>query len=377
MTFIMENHGINFFLEAFFPLCTPLMTKVLLIQKSEEALKNASDILRLAEYEVLTAEDGKTAVEVATTQFPDVIISDIDVPLLDGFGILKLLQRNVSLQVKPFILICEKDRLQELRKAMLLGADDCLVRPFSEIELLETVETRLKRSNRFFESIVKQQEIRTKLQRLSRDELLHQFLEGRNTNFFSKGERIYNEGNRPVKLFYIRSGKVRIVKDSDEGKELVVQLRGAGEFLGHVSLMQGGAYKDSAETMEHCEILIIPKTDFDDLLRQCSGVVNWFNELLAKDIEIHQKRLVGLAYNSLRKKVADALLMLQQKFGKITEAPYKIDMHRDELAHIAGTATESLIRTLRDFTFEKLIDIDDNGTISIINENRLKNIFNR
>lgn len=99
-----------------------------------------------------------------------------------------------------------------------------------------------------------------------------------------------------------------------------------------------------------------------------------FIQLLAKNVTDMENQLLGLAYNSLRKKVADALINLQKKFQKGTE-PFAINISRENLASIAGTATESLIRTLGDFRTEKLIDIKD-GNIVVLNEKKLENLIN-
>jgi CRP-like cAMP-binding protein len=99
-----------------------------------------------------------------------------------------------------------------------------------------------------------------------------------------------------------------------------------------------------------------------------------FIQLLAGNIAEKENQLLGLAYNSLRKRVADALLLLRQKFGNGT-SQFAIHISREDLANIAGTATESLIRTLSDFKSEKLIDIRD-GNIVLLNEKKLENLFN-
>ena len=97
--------------------------------------------------------------------------------------------------------------------------------------------------------------------------------------------------------------------------------------------------------------------------------------MMAKNVAENEEHLIGLAYNSLRKKVADALLKLQHKFGTTSELGFKVDFSRENLATIAGTATESLIRTLGDFREEKLIDIT-NSQIIILNEKRLRQMVN-
>ena len=85
--------------------------------------------------------------------------------------------------------------------------------------------------------------------------------------------------------------------------------------------------------------------------------------------------MLKLAYNSLRKRVADALLTLQNKYQKEGEGKFTIQISREDLANIAGTATESLIRTLSDFKNEKLVDIIEHK-ITIINEKKLTAMLN-
>ena len=97
--------------------------------------------------------------------------------------------------------------------------------------------------------------------------------------------------------------------------------------------------------------------------------------MLARNVADKENQLLGLAYNSLRKKVADALLMLQKKYHNKNDETFEIDISRENLATIAGTATESLIRTLSDFRSEKLIDIKD-GAITIINQKKLEYLLN-
>jgi CRP-like cAMP-binding protein len=99
-----------------------------------------------------------------------------------------------------------------------------------------------------------------------------------------------------------------------------------------------------------------------------------FLQILAGNITEKEDQLLGLAYNSLRKRVADALIMLRDKFSN-GDNLFSIHISREDLANIAGTATESLIRTLSDFKAEKMIDIRD-GSIVLLNEKKLANLFN-
>ena len=127
--------------------------------------------------------------------------------------------------------------------------------------------------------------------------------------------------------------------------------------------------------MEETELAVIPREDFEELLNKNAEVAKKFIQLLAKNISAKEDQLLGLAYNSLRKKVAEALILLQKKYQGREEEKFTIDIGRENLATIAGTATESLIRTLSDFRSEKLIDIN-NGSITIINQKKLEHLVN-
>ncbi|HEX6426707.1 MAG TPA: Crp/Fnr family transcriptional regulator, partial [Niastella sp.] len=144
---------------------------------------------------------------------------------------------------------------------------------------------------------------------------------------------------------------------------------GEGEYLGYVALLEETVYKDVAVAVEYAELAVIPKDEFELLMESDWQIARKFITLLAKDITEKEQLLLGLAYNSLRKKVAEALILLSRKYKDA------IKISRDNLAAIAGTATESLIRTLGEFRQEKLIEISE-GYITIVNEAKLKTMLN-
>jgi CRP-like cAMP-binding protein len=199
--------------------------------------------------------------------------------------------------------------------------------------------------------------------------------EGRNRNKYKKKQVIYSEGNHPNRLYYVISGKVKAYRTNEQGKELVTDLYCRDDFFGYVAMLEQTVYKDTAEAMEETELAIIPKEDFDELIYTNTQLTKKFIQLLAKSFDEKERQLLGLAYNSLRKKVAEALIMLRNKYHQDQQENFVIDISRDSLATIAGTATESLIRTLSDFRTEKLIDIKD-GSITIVNEEKLEHLFN-
>ncbi len=350
------------------------MKKILLIEDNDEIRENTAEILELANYKVVTAANGKLGVETALAEVPDLIVCDIMMPVLDGYGVLHALHKNDSVKNIPFIFLTAKTERGDLRKGMELGADDYITKPFSGTELLNAIEGRLKKADLIKEEFSGLDGVNKLLAATGSKDILESLTTDRDVNKYRKKQTVYNEGNRAARLFFIVKGKVKTFKSNDDGKELVVGLYTEGDFLGYVALLEGSSYKETAEAMEDSELAIIPKVDFDELMNSNPQVAQKFIQLLAKNVADKEEHLLGLAYNSLRKKVADALMSLQRKY-KTGDGHFSINISRENLASIAGTATESLIRTLGDFRTEKLIDIKE-GNIIILNEKKLENLLN-
>jgi CRP-like cAMP-binding protein len=259
---------------------------------------------------------------------------------------------------------------------MEMGADDYVTKPFSDVELLNAIRARLEKvkihQNNGVKAIETWHQIVSDLG--NKDEM-HNTLENHDIIAYKKKQTIYSEGQHPNKLYFIESGKVKIFKTSDSGKELIIQLLSAGDFFGYTSLIENIIYDEFAETLEDSEIRVIPKKEFEKLITTNQEIALKVIKLLANNITEKEHQLVALAYHSLRKRVADALLTLKKKYGSNEEGNFSISISREDLANITGTATESLIRTLSDFKNEKLIEIKD-GKITLVAEKKLVSLLN-
>lgn len=350
------------------------MERILLIEDNDEIRENTAEILELANYKVDTAANGKVGVEKALECVPDLIICDIMMPVLDGYGVLHLLHKNETLKNVPFIFLTAKSERGDFRKGMEMGADDYITKPFSDIELLTAIESRLKKA-----ALLQQNFLTSTSQLLAAEvgniKALQEMVETSAVNFYKKKRLIYAEGNHPVKLYYIQKGKIKTFKTNDDGKGLTVGLYGEGDYVGFTSILEGTIYKETAEAIEDTTLVVIDRDEFEKLLHKNKEVAQQFIQLLAQSVTDREKKLVGIAYNSLRKRVAEALVLLQKKYTRNNEDKFSIHISREDLAHIAGTATESIIRTLSDFKSEKLIDIKE-GAIIILDEKKLAELPN-
>jgi CRP-like cAMP-binding protein/AmiR/NasT family two-component response regulator len=352
------------------------MKTILLIEDNDEIRENTAEILELARYKVHTASNGKVGVEKAVEVKPDLILCDIMMPLLDGYGVLHSLQKNDNLKNTPFVFLTAKSERSDLRKGMELGADDYIIKPFDGTELLNAIDSRLKKIEILKQEFSSNMDgVHQLILESSGNDILKSMVENRVINTFKKKQVIYKEGNHPTQLYFLLNGKVKTYKSNENGKDLVTNLYSTGDFLGHIALLQQSVYKETAESIDECEVAVIPKKEFEDLLNNSKEVAQKFINMLAKNVAEKETHLLNIAYNSLRKKVADALISLKRKYQDSEISNFSIEISRENLANIAGTATESLIRTLSDFKSEKLIDIKD-GQITIINDKKLETMIN-
>ena len=313
------------------------MKKILIIEDNQSIRENTAEILELAGYEVCTAENGKAGIQKALDNKPDLIICDIMMPELDGFGVLNIVQRNPELNNIPFIFLTARAEGSDFRKGMGSGADDYIAKPFSPTDLLHSIESRLKKTEKIKLASNGIEGVNELLHIANGEVALESFVKGRSTDKYKKKQLIYTEGNHPIRLFYVQKGKVKIFVSNNEGKDLIVSLCGAGDFFGYTPLFEGTLYKDKAAAMEDTELVIIPKHEFEELVRNNREVAQKFIKLLAHDVADKEQHLLNIAYDSLRKKVADALLKLQDKYGETGSANFSINISRENLAAVAGT----------------------------------------
>lgn len=347
--------------------------KILLIASEPTVRTSISEILELADYNLIQAADGKSGVELAVQESPDVIITELSLTGLDGFGVIHLLQTKPWFAHTVFIVLCSSCEKRELRKAMEMGADDVIIKPIEGTELLSCLETRI-RKREMGGAWKKKEEQQGPLAETERE--IHDFLvKDRNVDRYNKKQLIVKEGERPTRLYYLINGKARSFKTHPDGKDLVIELYGPGDYLGFIEIINDTNHDETVEAIDYTELALIPRKDFEELITQNTLASRKFMERIAyRNTRLHQ-RLLWLAYHSLRQKVAAALLHLRDKYGESPAGSFEINMNRAAFASIAGTAIESSIRTLGEFKSERMIELEPDGTIRLLNEKKLQQLL--
>jgi CRP-like cAMP-binding protein/CheY-like chemotaxis protein len=342
------------------------MNKVLLIEDNNEIRENIVEILELADYEVTVAQNGKEGVEKAFEIIPDIILCDIMMPELDGYGVLYLLTKNQDTTNIPFIFITSKSDRLDLRKGMEMGADDYLTKPFGRLELLNAIETRLKKKvlqHDFYSKPLEQLDhLISKNKGLTE---LKKIIEERKSRLFKKNQVVHYEGDTATGIYLVLSGKIKTNKMTEEGRELITGIYETDDFLGTNIILSNIPYDDTATALEDTHLCFFPKAQFDDMLRLYPDVAEKFLKILSNEIRNKDAYLLQLAYQSVRKRIAEAILRLVKK-----QSNESISITRDNLAALSGTASETVSRTLTEFKNEGLIE-KRGSILKILNEDKI------
>lgn len=263
-----------------------------------------------------------------------------------------------------------------MRKGMLLGADDYLTKPFDDVELLQAVEVRLHKNDLLKSKFSRNAEgLNSFLGEVRHFQELRHLAENRRTHTYKKKESIYNENTYPGGIYFLESGKAKARRINELGKEYITELYKVGDFFGYADLLKGTPYQDSVVALEDCTVSFIPKQDFFKLLESDFGLARKFISMLSNEVKEREESLLKLAYNSVRKRVAEALVYLYETYGKEGEEPFSVSMSREDIASIVGTAAETVIRTLSDFKDEKLVALKG-STITVLDLDRLRRMKN-
>lgn len=350
-----------------------MSTHILVIEDNPEMSENISSILQLAQYRVTSAMNGKEGVKLANQLRPDLILCDIMMPELDGYGVLHILHSEPDTATIPFVFITAKADKKDLRQGMNLGADDYLTKPFESTDLLKMVEVRLKKKALMESQANTPEQVSEFFSKTREIKDFQKLSENRPVRNFRKKDIVFMEGQMPNDLYFIEKGKVKTYKVNEEGKELITGIYKEGDFLGYLPLLEESASHETAEALEPSRIMLIPKADFLKLVYSSKDVAHKFIKMLSNNLEEVETRLVNIAYQSVRQRVAGALITINKQFtasGKDELIP----VSRRDIANIVGTATESLNRTLSDFKDEGLIEIQHEG-IRIINKAGLEKLM--
>ncbi|MEZ4936379.1 MAG: response regulator [Crocinitomicaceae bacterium] len=323
--------------------------KIAVIEDNLEMRENIEELLELSNYNVVTASDGKQGVELVKRELPDLVICDIMMPGLDGYSVLYMLGQDPNTKNIPFLFLSAKADKEDFRKGMNLGADDYLTKPFTEMDLLNTVEKRIQKSFVSSSSSIESYFEATDLEKLIEKILAHEKVK---TKLVSKRTNVYFEGDSANDLFFVKSGLLRQYSENEDSKEFTLDILSTGDFFGESGLMSKKVYGESVLAVEDSELAIIPVDFFIGELGKNASLNTALTNHLLQILDRRNKELLELAYDTVRLRVSKVLARLDHKIHSEW-----INMSREELASLVGTSTESVIRMLSEFKSDGIIEV--------------------
>lgn len=350
------------------------LNKILIIEDDHFLRENMIELLELSKYEVLSAANGKIGIEKAKKYKPDIIVCDIMMPEIDGYSVLEVLEKNKSTRFIPFIFLSAKTERKDIRKGMDLGADDYITKPFSENELLNSIESRLAKAAilknarekpNFSNEDINEDNIK------SLNDLKNFFDDNGEVFEYNARDIVFREGNNSNYIYLIKKGAVKCFKLDEHGKELTIALHKEDDFFGYTSLIQNIPCQETAMALKDVELVAISKSEINNIFNNNHKVTLEIIQLLSDDLSGVNDKLLQMAYSSVNKKTADTILKFAKKISRNPEDPFAIS--RSDLASEAGIATETFIRTMSNFKKEGLIEIKG-GNIRILDFQKLQNI---
>lgn len=206
-----------------------------------------------------------------------------------------------------------------------------------------------------------------------RKEELKRMSDNKETRVIKKGENIFLEGDRLNGVFCVRNGVSKLSKLSDNGQDQIVKLATKGEVLGQRSVITQEQANLSATALEDMEVCFIPKETITDPLRDNVHFTNAILKQMASDLKFADNVIVNMAQKTVRQRLAETLLYIEDTFGVTEDGSLKLQLTRADIADIVGTATELLIRTLTKFKKEDLVATQGKN-IQLTDKKKLKQI---
>jgi CRP-like cAMP-binding protein len=192
---------------------------------------------------------------------------------------------------------------------------------------------------------------------------------------YKKGQNIFVEGVYPPGIFYVKEGRIKKYKTNRDGRAQIIYICNKGELLGYTALLSDEPYPDSAATLEDSIVGFISKDVFLKVLSQSPILSIRLLKNLSHEFGVLVNTIASFAHQSVRERLALSLLILKDKFDPADGLgkPAEINLCREDLASMVGTAVETLVRVLHSFKEEELIETQGRK-IRILNEDKLMKV---
>lgn len=341
-----------------------MQEKVLIIDDDKIVLNVTEELLRLSGYSTVSAGDGFAGIALASSERPDVIICDIVMPGINGYEVFNALSRNAFTAAIPFIFLTSKDNYDDQRKGMRMGASDYLTKPVNGIDLLESIEARIRKQ-------------RAAKKRTRPDGILMppppdpwkplRELSSASTITCSRNDILFYEGDVQKHIFLVNKGRIKTMKINENGKRVITGFYSNADIVGCIAREDQAVYCDTAIAHEDAEVTRVPAEGFYSLIESDRDMMAALLTLMSREVSRKEKLMMNIALHSARRRMREALLVAAEYYSDSKSAGNSVclSLSREDLANLAGLSTESAIRILSSFRKDGLLDADEKGQLII------------
>ncbi len=184
--------------------------------------------------------------------------------------------------------------------------------------------------------------------------------EAKNLISHRRGQILYYEGTKPLGIFCVNAGVLKVYKTASNGKEQILYLAKKGDFLGYSALLGEENHSNSAMIIEDARICFVPREAFLNSMMKNAEFFKRITKQLCHELGVMEEKLTDASQKSIRERLAFLLLQLANTYGVEGGGYQRINLllTREELAGMIGTATESVIRLLSEFKKDGLIELE-------------------
>jgi len=187
---------------------------------------------------------------------------------------------------------------------------------------------------------------------------------------FNKGELLFKEGEKVMGMFFINSGKVKVHKNWDDEKELILRFAGQGDIVGHRGLGNDIYYPVSGTALEPVTACFIDLPFFLSSLKVNHELTFQLMMFFASELQESEKKMRNMAHMPVKVRVAHALVKLKEKYGINKEGYVDITITKQDIASFAGTTYETVFRIMNELATDMIISMDGKK-FCILNEDEL------
>ena len=340
---------------------------IVVIEDQEAVRENLAETLELDGYRVVAAADGHEGVRAVREHSPHLVLCDVMMPRLDGFGVLKILRDDDATRHIPLVFLTARAEREDLRRGMNLGAADYVTKPFFQDELLTVVRERVLPEGSPGDAPAAPRgngpgaagEVDAMLAELQ--------ARGRERGYDERAP-IYFRGDPTRAVGRVLEGRVRLYRETAFDKALTIDTVGAGGWFGIDDALAGGAHALTAAAHPRARVALVEVAELRGALARRPELWWWLGGQLAQDLSLRGEQLLQIAYFSVRKRVAEFLL---RAAGRANAASPRADLRREDIAEAVGTTPESVTRVLTEFRRDGLVALGGPGEIELADRDGL------